>query len=61
MDFNNIMAKLLHPYNIWDDNMWDVFTNPFPNFNGWTVEVWEWISNFLPHIAGHVINYPCWN
>ena len=41
-------------------NVWDVITNPFPNFNGGTVEVWEWISNFIPPFTRHVITYPCW-
>ena len=42
-------------------DMWDEMTYPFPNFNGYTVEVWEWISIFIPHFAGHVITYSCWD
>ena len=41
--------------------LWDEITYPFPNFNSCTVEVWEWISNFIPHLARHVITYPCWD
>ena len=58
---------LLTRFNFNPSEVWDVITNPFPDFNGvtaevweYTVEVWEWISNFIPHFIGYVITYQCW-
>ena len=42
-------------------NVWDEVTYPFTNFNREVIEVWGWICNFIPHFAGHVITYPCWD
>ena len=41
--------------------LWDEITYPFPNVNGCTVEVCEWTRNVIPHFAGRIIIYPCWN
>ena len=34
-------------YKVWDESIY-----PFH---------WDWISNLIPHFAGHVITYPCWD
>ena len=39
--------------------VWYGITYPFLNFDGAAIEVQEWITNFIPHLAGHVIPYPC--
>ena len=41
--------------------VWDEITYPVPNFNGATIDIWEWIGNFIPHFAGHMFSYPCWD
>ena len=41
--------------------MWDEINYPFPNLNCVAVEMWEWINDFVPHLAGHVITYLCWD
>ena len=56
----------LTPIPTWISNyihckVWDEISYPFLKFNGAAVEVYEWVSNFIPHFAGQVITYPCWD
>ena len=37
------------------------FTQPFPNFNGYTFEVWKLLSNFIPYFIMEVTIYSCWD